>query len=84
MKKRIIIMAGIIATLFATDAFAQSSEMELEGLQVGVNTMDDGTRKKITGIVEQMQEQGGATRGVVGDILKSALTGGITATLDVI
>ena len=84
MNKIIIILIGVIAMLFSTSAKAQSSDVELEGLQVGVNTMDDGTRKKITGIVEQMQEQGGATRGVVSDILKSALTGGITATLDVI
>lgn len=84
MEKKIIIIAAFVAAMFTTNANAQSSEIELEGLQVGVNTMDDGTRQKITGIVEQMQEQGGATRGVVNDILKSALTGGITATLDVI
>lgn len=84
MNKIIIILIGVIAMLFSTSAKAQNNDVELEGLQVGVNTMDDGTRKKITGIVEQMQEQGGATRGVVSDILKSSLTGGITATLDVI
>lgn len=52
-------------------------------LQVDINPMSSSTREKITQAAEAMQQRGGATRGVVTDVLKAAGFGGISSVIDV-
>lgn len=55
-----------------------------ETWEVSVNQMDSRSREKVNHIVEGLQTRGGATRGVLKDILGSMLTGGVTAAVDVV
>lgn len=57
--------------------------MELDGLEVSINTMEPHRREKITKIVSDMQTRG-ATRSVTADILKAAGYGGISAAVDIV
>lgn len=54
-----------------------------EFMQVDINRMSPATRERITQAAELMQQRGGATRGVVSDILKSAVFGGVSSVIDV-
>lgn len=57
---------------------------EYETWEVSVNQMDARSREKVSKIVEDLQAKGGATRGVMTDVLGSMLIGGVTATVDVV
>ena len=52
--------------------------------EVKVNTMDVHRRQKITELVEEMQERGGATRGLVSDLLNITKTNTVSTTIDVV
>lgn len=87
MKLRIFLMVSV---LYGVTSVAQPPQRsphtnnEYETWEVSVNQMDVRSREKVSKIVEDLQAKGGATRGVMTDILGSMLTGGVTATVDVV
>lgn len=87
MKLRIFL---IVSVLYGATSVAQPPQRsphennEYETWEVSVNQMDVRSREKVSKIVEDLQAKGGATRGVMTDILGSMLTGGVTATVDVV
>lgn len=52
--------------------------------EVTVNTMDVHRRQKITELVEDMQERGGATRSIVANLLNIAKTNSVTTAIDIV
>ena len=88
MKTKLVFL--LIALLAVYDVVAQPprggnpNEKQLEQWQVTVNTMDEHSRQKITELVESIQERGGATRGVVFDLLNIAKTNSVTTAIDVV
>lgn len=57
--------------------------MEEESMHVEINAMSPSTQQRITQTAEEIQQRGGATRGVVSDIFKSAFFGGVSSVVDV-
>lgn len=54
-----------------------------ESWMVSVNRMDDHRRELITRTVENLQEQGGATRGILTGMLVSAGTSALSSVIDI-
>lgn len=52
--------------------------------EVTVNTMDMHRRQKITELVEDMQERGGASRSIVSDLLNIAKINSVTTAIDIV
>lgn len=54
-----------------------------EFMQVKINPMPSSTREKITRAAEELQMRGGATRGILTDVLKASGFGAVSSLIDV-
>ncbi|MGN1212267.1 MAG: hypothetical protein ACI4TM_11320 [Candidatus Cryptobacteroides sp.] len=86
MKRTICLLSAFLLTFHA---FASSGEPDgplggiaVDGWEVAVNQMDDQSRNKINSLSDQLED--GQTRGVLSDVLMASLSGGISATVDVV
>lgn len=83
-NQRALALTLLLSLIFQLSATAQPPTQTLQGWEVSVNPMPDQTRRRITHAAEQIQQSGGATRGVVSQLLSTARSTTVGTIINVV